>query len=96
MFDKYFDLKKNGSDVKTEFVAGITTFLAAMYIIVVNLSILRQCGMPFYGVLTATILVSLFSTLMMGLYAKNPILVASGMGLNAFFTFFVKSIPKQI
>jgi AGZA family xanthine/uracil permease-like MFS transporter len=89
MIDKYFDLKKNGTDLKTEVLAGITTFLAAMYIIVVNPSILRQCGMPFNGVLTATILVSLFSTIMMGLYAKNPILVAPGMGLNAFFTFSV-------
>jgi adenine/guanine/hypoxanthine permease len=89
MLDKYFGLEKNNTTVKTEIVAGITTFLAAMYIIVVNPSVLRQCGMPFNGVLTATILVSLFSTIMMGLYAKNPILVAPGMGLNAFFTFSV-------
>jgi AGZA family xanthine/uracil permease-like MFS transporter len=87
--EDYFELKKNGSDVKTEFVAGLTTFLAAMYIIVVNPTIMSRTGMPFNGVLTATILVSAFSTIMMGLYAKNPILVAPGMGLNAFFTYSV-------
>jgi AGZA family xanthine/uracil permease-like MFS transporter len=58
-----------------------------MYIIVVNPAILSQAGLPFSGVLTATVLVSFFSSLMMGLYAKSPILVAPGMGLNAFFTF---------
>ncbi len=87
--EDYFELKKNGSDVKTEFVAGLTTFLAAMYIIVVNPTIMSKTGMPFNGVLTATVLVSAFSTIMMGLYAKNPILVAPGMGLNAFFTYSV-------
>jgi len=71
----------------TEILAGISTFLAASYIIVVNPSILSQAGMPFSAVLTATVLVSCFSSLMMGLYARNPILVAPGMGLNAFFTF---------
>jgi len=71
----------------TEIIAGVSSFLATSYIIVVNPAILSQTGMPFSGVLTATILVSFFSTLMMGLYARNPILVAPGMGLNAFFTF---------
>ncbi|HUX93597.1 MAG TPA: NCS2 family permease [Ignavibacteriaceae bacterium] len=87
--EDYFELKKNGSDVKTEIVAGLTTFLAAMYIIVVNPTIMSRTGMPFNGVLTATVLVSAFSTIMMGVYAKNPILVAPGMGLNAFFTYSV-------
>ncbi|MHB9012019.1 MAG: NCS2 family permease [Ignavibacteriaceae bacterium] len=87
--EDYFELKKNVSDVKTEIVAGLTTFLAAMYIIVVNPTIMSRTGMPFNGVLTATVLVSAFSTIMMGLYAKNPILVAPGMGLNAFFTYSV-------
>jgi len=85
----YFELQKNNSNVKTELIAGITTFLAAMYIIVVNPSILSSAAMPFNGVLTATILVSAFSTILMGVYAKNPILLAPGMGLNAFFTFSV-------
>ncbi len=89
MIEKYFAIKENNSDIKTEILAGITTFLAAMYIIIVNPAILSKTGMPFNGVLTATILVSTSSTIMMGIYAKNPILVAPGMGINAFFTFFV-------
>jgi AGZA family xanthine/uracil permease-like MFS transporter len=72
---------------RTEVIAGISSFLATMYIIVVNPAILSQAGLPFSGVLTATVLVSFFSSLMMGLYAKSPILVAPGMGLNAFFTY---------
>ncbi|MDX5419038.1 MAG: NCS2 family permease, partial [Hymenobacteraceae bacterium] len=85
--ESYFELKKNNTTVKTEVLAGLTSFLATAYIIVVNPSILSQAGMPFSGVLTATVLVSFFSSVMMGLYARNPILVAPGMGLNAFFTF---------
>ncbi|QDK82342.1 NCS2 family permease [Spirosoma sp. KCTC 42546] len=72
---------------RTEILAGISTFLATMYIIVVNPAILSQAGLPFSGVLTATVLLSFFCSLMMGLYARNPIVVAPGMGLNAFFTF---------
>jgi adenine/guanine/hypoxanthine permease len=82
-----FRLKENSTDTVTEMVAGISSFLATSYIIVVNPAILSQTGMPFTGVLTATVLVSFFSSLMMGVYARNPILVAPGMGLNAFFTF---------
>jgi AGZA family xanthine/uracil permease-like MFS transporter len=82
-----FGLKKNNTTLSTEILAGLSSFLATAYIIVVNPSILSQTGMPFSAVLTATILVSFFSSLMMGLYANNPILVAPGMGLNAFFTF---------
>lgn len=73
--------------LKTEILAGVSTFLATMYIIVVNPAILSQSGMSFNGVLTATVLLSFFCSLMMGLYAKNPIVVAPGMGMNAFFTF---------
>ncbi|MGE5497959.1 MAG: NCS2 family permease [Syntrophothermus sp.] len=89
MPEKYFEFQKNGTDLKTEILAGITTFLSAMYIIIVNPSILSKTGMPFNAVLTATIIVSTFCTIMMGVYARNPILVAPGMGLNAFFTFSV-------
>ncbi len=89
MFEKFFAFSENKTNLKTEVIAGVTTFLAAMYIIVVNPAIISKTGMSFNGVLTATILVSAFSTIMMGLYAKNPILVAPGMGLNAFFTFSV-------
>ncbi|MEZ0483830.1 NCS2 family permease [Fibrella aquatica] len=75
------------TSAKTEILAGISTFIATMYIIVVNPAILSQSGLPFSGVVTATVLLSFFCSLMMGLYARNPIVVAPGMGLNAFFTF---------
>ncbi|GAB2801837.1 NCS2 family permease [Rhabdobacter roseus] len=87
MLDRYFKLTENGTSVRIEFIAGLSSFLATMYIIVVNPAILSQAGMPFAGVLTATVLLSFFSSLMMGLYARNPLIVAPGMGLNAFFTF---------
>jgi len=83
----YFELTKNKTTWQTEVLAGASSFLATSYVIVVNPSILSQAGLPFAGVLTATVLVSFFSSLMMGLYARNPIIVAPGMGLNAFFTF---------
>jgi AGZA family xanthine/uracil permease-like MFS transporter len=89
MTERFFKLQENHTDIRTELIAGITTFLATMYIIVVNPSILSQTGMPFSGVLTATVLLSAFSSLAMGLYAKNPIVVAPGMGLNTFFTYTV-------
>lgn len=89
MLANYFSFAENRTNAKTEIIAGITTFLASMYIIVVNPSILTQTGMPFNGVLTATVIVSAFCSIMMGVYANNPILVAPGMGLNAFFTFSV-------
>ncbi|MEJ1237796.1 NCS2 family permease [Chryseolinea sp. T2] len=73
----------------TEIIAGASSFMATAYIVVVNPSILSQAGMPYNAVLTATVMVCFFSSLMMGLYARNPILVAPGMGLNAFFTFSV-------
>ena len=86
---EYFEFSKYGTNLKTEIIAGITTFLATMYIIVVNPAIIANTGMPFSGVLTATILVSAFSSIMMGVYANNPIVVDPGMGLNAFFTYSV-------
>lgn len=87
--EKIFDFKENQTDAKTEVIAGITTFLTTMYIIVVNPAILKTTGMPFSALLTATVLVSAFSSLMMGLCAKNPIVLAPGMGINAFFAFTV-------
>ncbi|NJK97680.1 MAG: NCS2 family permease, partial [Bacteroidales bacterium] len=89
MLEKLFRLKLNNTNIRTEILAGITTFVAAMYIIVVNPAIISQTGLPFNAVLTATVILSAFCTIMMGIYANNPILVAPGMGLNAFFTFAV-------
>lgn len=85
----FFKLKDNGTTVRTEVLAGFTSFLAAMYIIVVNPAIISEAGLPFSGVLTATVLVSAFSSIAMGLYANNPIVVAPGMGINAFFAYSV-------
>lgn len=97
--DKFFQFEKYGTNFKTEIVAGITSFLATMYIIIVNPNILSACGMSFDAVLTATILVSAFSSIAMGIYAKNPIIVAPGMGINAFFSFTVvigMKVPWEI
>lgn len=87
--ERYFKLRAHGTNVKTEVLAGITSFLASMYIIVVNPAIISAAGLPFSAVVTATILVSAFASIMMGLYAGNPIIVAPGMGINAFFTYTV-------
>ena len=87
--EKLFQLKANHTSLKTEIIAGLTTFVAGMYIIIVNPSILAQAGMPYSAALTATVVLSAVSTIAMGLYAKNPILVAPGMGLNAYFTYTV-------
>ncbi len=89
MLQKLFTVEGETFSLRNELIGGLTTFLASMYIIVVNPAILSKSGMPFSGVLTATILVSAFCSIAMGLYAKNPILIAPGMGLNAFFTYSV-------
>jgi AGZA family xanthine/uracil permease-like MFS transporter len=83
----FFRLRENNTTIRIEVLAGITSFLACMYIIVVNPAILKDAGMPFSAVLTATVLVCFFSSVAMGLYANNPIIVAPGMGINAFFTY---------
>src|ERR1043166_6069326 len=78
--------------LKTEAIAGITTFFTMAYIVIVNPQILSaggQTGMAFSGVLTATVLVCFTMTLLMGVYAKLPFAVAPGMGINAFFTFTI-------
>src|SRR3954452_2675111 len=86
--------------LRTEAIAGITTFFTMAYIVVVNPTILSTpgTGMAFSGVLTATVLVCFLMTLLMGLYAKLPFAVAPGMGINAFFTFTIilgQKIPWQ-
>jgi AGZA family xanthine/uracil permease-like MFS transporter len=87
MLNKFFKLDENGTDVKTEIIAGVTTFLTMAYILAVNPMILADAGMPFSGVLTATILVAALSSILMGLYANLPFALAPGMGINAFFTY---------
>jgi adenine/guanine/hypoxanthine permease len=87
--DKYFGLKKAGTDVRTETVAGLTTFLTMAYIIFVNPQILANAGMDKGAVFVATCLASAICTLVMALYANYPIALAPGMGLNAFFAFTI-------
>ncbi|MHB0774525.1 NCS2 family permease [Halomonas sp. WWR20] len=87
MLERLFGIRAQGSTPRIEILAGIATFLASMYIIVVNPSILNAAGVPFSSALTATVLVSFFGSVMMGFYARNPVLVAPGMGVNALFAY---------
>jgi adenine/guanine/hypoxanthine permease len=89
LLDRYFRLSENGTDVRTELVAGVTTFLTMVYIVFVNPQILGNAGMDKGAVFVATCIASAVSTLVMGLYANYPIALAPGMGLNAFFAFTV-------
>jgi AGZA family xanthine/uracil permease-like MFS transporter len=83
----FFKLKEHGTDVKTEFTAGFTTFLTMMYIVPVNAIIMSKTGMDFGALVTATALITIFSTILNGLWANTPIAMSVGMGLNAYFTF---------
>lgn len=87
--DKFFKLKEHGTNVKTEIIAGITTFLAMAYILAVNPSILSASGMDKGAVFTATAVSAAFATLIMGFLANYPVALASGMGLNAYFAYTV-------
>lgn len=87
--EKFFKLKENGTTVKTEVFAGITTYLTMAYILFVNPMILSQTGMDSKAVFMATILAAVIGTLIMGLVANVPFAQAPGMGLNAMFTFTI-------
>ena len=87
--EKIFKLKENGTNVKTEIIAGITTFLAMAYILAVNPSILSAAGMDPNAIFAATAVSAAFATLIMAFYANYPVVLASGMGLNAFFVYTV-------
>lgn len=87
--EKLFHLKENGTNVKTEVMAGITTFLAMAYILAVNPSMLGDAGMNSQGVFMATALAAAVATIVMALLANYPIALASGMGLNAYFAYTV-------
>ena len=89
MLEKYFKLKENKTTVRTEIIAGITTFMTMAYILAVNPSILSATGMDGNAVFTATALSAVIATLVMALWAKLPFALAPGMGLNAFFAFTV-------
>jgi adenine/guanine/hypoxanthine permease len=87
--EKFFKLKEHGTDVKTEVVAGLTTFLTMAYILIVNPLFLSETGMDFGAIFTATALSSAIATLVMAFTANLPFALAPGMGLNAFFAFTV-------
>ena len=87
--ERTFHLKHNGTTLRTEVLAGITTFVTMAYIVVVNPGILSQAGMPWGAVFLATIIASMVGTLVMGLFANVPYAQAPGMGLNAFFVYTV-------
>lgn len=87
LLENLFQIKTSGSTVRTEIIAGITTFMTMAYIIIVNPAILSNAGMDQGAVLVATALASAIATLFMGLYANYPFALAPGMGLNAFFAF---------
>jgi len=89
MLEKYFKLKENGTNVRTEIIAGITTFLTMAYILAVNPGILSATGMDANALFTATAVAAIVGTLVMALWAKLPFALAPGMGLNAFFAFSV-------
>lgn len=87
--ENFFKLKEHGTNIKTEILAGLTTFMTMAYILIVNPNTLGATGMDKGGVFTATALSALIATLIMALYAKLPFALAPGMGLNAFFAYTV-------
>lgn len=87
--NSFFELDKRNTDVKTELLAGLTTFVTMSYIILVNPQILHDAGIPKEAALAATIFASVLATVLMALWANFPVAIAPGMGLNAFFAYTV-------
>ncbi len=99
MLERRFELKARGSDLRTEILAGVTTFLTMAYIVLVNPAILGQAGMPVAAVAAATCLAAGFASILMGASANMPLALAPGMGLNAYFAFTVvgaMGVPWQV
>jgi len=97
--ERYFEFEGLGTNWRTEILAGVTTFLTMAYIIFVNPSILQEAGMPFTAVVAATCLSAGLGSLLMGAWARYPIALAPGMGLNAYFTYVVvkgMGLPWQV
>ncbi|MFS8582135.1 MAG: NCS2 family permease [Limnochordales bacterium] len=98
MLERWFRLKEHGTTVRTEVVAGVTTFMTMAYIIFVNPGIVQETGMPFQAVVIATAVSAAFATILMAFLANYPFALAPGMGLNAYFTFTVvlgRGIPWE-
>ncbi|PXA76779.1 guanine permease [Caulobacter sp. D4A] len=89
MLERLFHLKAQGANVRTEVLAGLTTFMTMAYIVVVNPAILGEAGMPVAAVAAATCLAAGLGSILMGLIANYPLALAPGMGLNAYFTYTV-------
>ena len=89
MLNRFFGLELHGTTVRTELIAGLTTFLTMAYIVVVNPVILGAAGMPMAGVAAATCFAAAFGSIFMGLVSNYPLALAPGMGLNAYFTYTV-------
>src|SRR5271168_3130274 len=87
--ERYFEFKQLDTTWKTEILAGTTTFITMAYIVFVNPSILKDAGMPIPAVFAATCLAAAFGTILMGAFARYPIALAPGMGLNAYFAYTV-------
>ncbi|MBO8141670.1 MAG: NCS2 family permease [Firmicutes bacterium] len=98
VLERWFRLRENGTTVRTEVIAGLTTFMTMAYIIFVNPAIVSNAGMPFDGVLVATVIASAVATLLMAFLANYPFALAPGMGLNAYFAFSIvldRGIPWE-
>ena len=89
MLNEFFEFDENNTDLKTEIVAGLTTFLAMAYILGVNPAILGDAGMPQTGVFFATAFVTAIASIMLGLFSKYPMVIAPGMGYNALFSYTI-------
>jgi len=89
MFEKYFKLRENGTDVRTEVIAGITTFMTMVYILAVNPSILEASGMDRGSILTATAVASAIACFCMAAFSNKPFALSAGLGLNAYFAYTV-------
>ncbi|MFM1515384.1 NCS2 family permease [Helcococcus ovis] len=87
--EKFFKLKENGTNIRTEIIAGITTFMTMAYILFVNPGMLKETGMNQQGIFVATALSAAVASIIMGLLAKYPFALAPGMGLNAYFTYTI-------
>jgi adenine/guanine/hypoxanthine permease len=97
--DRYFSLTARGTTVRTEILAGVTTFLTMAYIVLVNPAILGSAGMPVASVAAATCFAAAFASILMGFVANTPLALAPGMGLNAYFSFTVvqqMGVPWQV
>ena len=87
--ERYFKVRERGSTVRTELLAGMTTFIAMSYIVFVNPNILADAGIPKEAAIASTIWIAALASMAMGLFANYPVALAPGMGLNAFFAYYV-------